>query len=284
MGQIDFAKVNVQYTAGNGQIRTLRGVTAKAACDPLRGGWYYDVNPPAAVRPPRCSPAQRPAPAARRPKGQVDIVLGCRTVAMPQDTFIFGGFHGAGLHAREYLIWEPSRVPMPSRDGTAAAKPPPSPRDSNTGNQEYCETRPPFVCLIALSALRVLPAARAGEPCGTVCVDTARPVNSFLPALALGAGVDRLAPKSADVNLAPDKLKEVLSAGWGTVTLPPEHRAARARPGTGTPRGPGASGGPRLLRRRAAPAPSPSALVRLRPAAPRASPATRGPRTRASRA
>jgi len=71
--------------------------------------------------------------------------------------------------------------------------------------------------LLVVAAIALHPLAAAAEV-GVVRVDVTRPVNSFQPALALGAGVDRLQPKSADVNLQPDQLKQVLSAGWGAVS------------------------------------------------------------------
>jgi hypothetical protein len=43
-------------------------------------------------------------------------------------------------------------------------------------------------------------------------------LNRFRPARTLGAGVDRLPPNATDVLLAPETLKQVLAAGWGTVT------------------------------------------------------------------
>jgi hypothetical protein len=43
-------------------------------------------------------------------------------------------------------------------------------------------------------------------------------VNAFSPYEALGAGVDRLATGGADKLLADPILKEVLGAGWQSVT------------------------------------------------------------------
>ena len=51
-----------------------------------------------------------------------------------------------------------------------------------------------------------------------ITVDTSRPVNSFSPFRALGAGVDRLGTGSADHVLTDPILKQVLDAGWQPVT------------------------------------------------------------------
>jgi hypothetical protein len=80
-GTLDYFRVNVQFTAGNGQVTSLGNVADRTACDPTRGGWYYDVPPgPGAtpssvvICPASCEPLQNDD------RGQVDIVLGCRTV------------------------------------------------------------------------------------------------------------------------------------------------------------------------------------------------------------
>lgn len=44
MGQIDFGKVNVRVNTAAG-AEELIYVTTMDRCDPMRGGWYYDVNP-----------------------------------------------------------------------------------------------------------------------------------------------------------------------------------------------------------------------------------------------
>jgi hypothetical protein len=49
-------------------------------------------------------------------------------------------------------------------------------------------------------------------------VDTTHPVNSFRPTEALGAGVDRIPRASTDKIFTEPILKQILSAGWQTVT------------------------------------------------------------------
>lgn len=80
-GSLDYARVNVQYTAGSGEVTNLGNVPDRAACDPQRGGWYYDVPPGSTgapstvvICPASCEPL------AADEAGRVDIVLGCRTV------------------------------------------------------------------------------------------------------------------------------------------------------------------------------------------------------------
>src|SRR5258708_10099286 len=52
----------------------------------------------------------------------------------------------------------------------------------------------------------------------TITVDTSRPVNTFSPFRALGAGVDRLETGSPDHFLTGPILQKVLDAGWQPVT------------------------------------------------------------------
>jgi hypothetical protein len=80
-GTLDYFRVNVQFTAGNGQVTSIGNVADRTACDATRGGWYYDVPPGAGggpssvvICPASCEPLQADD------RGQVDIVLGCRTV------------------------------------------------------------------------------------------------------------------------------------------------------------------------------------------------------------
>jgi hypothetical protein len=71
--------------------------------------------------------------------------------------------------------------------------------------------RLPLVVLVVLAA----PAAAQ-----TVRVDVTpgHATNTFRPALALGAGIDRIGPEMATVIYQPAAVKEVLSAGWGAVS------------------------------------------------------------------
>jgi hypothetical protein len=76
-GQLDYAKVNVEYTPGNGQPpEMIKNVASKAACDPKTGGWYYDN----AAKPTKillcdatCGPVEGDA------KAKVEVLLGCAT-------------------------------------------------------------------------------------------------------------------------------------------------------------------------------------------------------------
>jgi hypothetical protein len=78
-GNVDFGKVNVQFTSGAGAVSTIGHTTAKDACS--AGGWYYDIDP--SVGTPTkivacdstCATFQ-----ADGSSGHVDIVLGCMTI------------------------------------------------------------------------------------------------------------------------------------------------------------------------------------------------------------
>jgi hypothetical protein len=65
----------------------------------------------------------------------------------------------------------------------------------------------------------LLPVLLAGTlTAQNLTVDSAHEVNSFSPVRALGAGVDRIGLGLADKMLVEPRLKEILSAGWQTVT------------------------------------------------------------------
>jgi hypothetical protein len=68
--------------------------------------------------------------------------------------------------------------------------------------------------LLILPGSCFLPVAHAQ----TVIVDTTRPVNSFRPTEALGAGVDRIPLAATDKVFTEPVLKQILSTGWQTVT------------------------------------------------------------------
>lgn len=83
MGAIDFGKVNVQFTGANGAVTTVGYVRDRAGCDPVRGGWFYDVDPATGATPRSIitcdvSCSRFRADAAAR----VDIVLGCQTIVI----------------------------------------------------------------------------------------------------------------------------------------------------------------------------------------------------------
>jgi hypothetical protein len=75
---IDYTKVNVVYTPnGNGMPQTILGVASAAACDPAKGGWYYnDPKMPTKIElcPATCTPVQKDSMA------KIDVELGCDTL------------------------------------------------------------------------------------------------------------------------------------------------------------------------------------------------------------
>jgi Mg-chelatase subunit ChlD len=78
-GVQDFGKVNVRFTTGAGATEDLVYVTSVDRCDPARGGWYYDVAPPAGTPqriitcPASCGKFKADA------GGRVEIRIGCTT-------------------------------------------------------------------------------------------------------------------------------------------------------------------------------------------------------------
>ena len=78
-GTQDFGKVNVRFTGASGATEDLLYVGAPDRCDPVRGGWHYDV-PPAAGTPQRIIVC--PATCDRfkaDARGKVEIRIGCTT-------------------------------------------------------------------------------------------------------------------------------------------------------------------------------------------------------------
>ena len=70
-GTLDYSRINVQFTGGNGQVTSIANVPDRDACDPARGGWYYDLPPgtgssptSVVICPPAASPC-RPTTGAR---------------------------------------------------------------------------------------------------------------------------------------------------------------------------------------------------------------------------
>jgi hypothetical protein len=81
VGTLDYTRVNVQLTRGDGSAETIPNVANKAACDPARGGWYYDVDASGGGQPTTIVTCGATCDRLRAEvRGQVDIVLGCRTV------------------------------------------------------------------------------------------------------------------------------------------------------------------------------------------------------------
>jgi hypothetical protein len=80
---LDYYRVNVQFTPGAGQPVTIGNVASKAACDPRKGGWYYDVNPAGGARPENISICDTSCAQLRGDvAGRVDVLLGCKTEAV----------------------------------------------------------------------------------------------------------------------------------------------------------------------------------------------------------
>lgn len=80
MGQLDYNKVNVQYTPGGGGAPQLIANVATAAdCNPATGGWYYDNNA-APTKIILCDKTCTTVAADQ--SGKVDILLGCATQHM----------------------------------------------------------------------------------------------------------------------------------------------------------------------------------------------------------
>jgi hypothetical protein len=83
-GNIDFMKVNVTFTAGNGTVTTLGYGKDAAACG-TKVGWHYDVDPNAGNGNPssivicddNCKQFQSDS------AGHVDFQLGCETIIIP---------------------------------------------------------------------------------------------------------------------------------------------------------------------------------------------------------
>lgn len=77
---LDYYRVNVQYTSGANQTVTIGNVASKAACDPNKGGWYYDVNPANGGTPQNISICDTTCAQLRNDAaGKVDVLLGCKT-------------------------------------------------------------------------------------------------------------------------------------------------------------------------------------------------------------
>ncbi len=78
--ELDFGKVNVQHTPPMGSMpNTIPYVANQASCDPVAGGWYYDVDPASGGTP--TSIVMCPATCDLFGQGgTVQIALGCETV------------------------------------------------------------------------------------------------------------------------------------------------------------------------------------------------------------
>ncbi len=82
-GALDFNRVNVRFVDGSGSPVTVLNVPDASQCDPVNGGWYYDVDPtmsqPTSIIacPASCDTFSVSINA------QVDIALGCETMIAP---------------------------------------------------------------------------------------------------------------------------------------------------------------------------------------------------------
>jgi hypothetical protein len=84
MGNVDFDKVNVQVTGGDGRVSTVGRVPDKGACHATMGGWYYNVGPGGAGAPSSILACDATCNQLRADtKSRVDVVLGCRSVYIP---------------------------------------------------------------------------------------------------------------------------------------------------------------------------------------------------------
>jgi hypothetical protein len=78
MGSIDYGKVNVRYSDA-GTSTEIPSMARAAACDPVRGGWYYDVDP-AAGQPGQVLVCEATCRALEGDaSGRVDLLFGCKT-------------------------------------------------------------------------------------------------------------------------------------------------------------------------------------------------------------
>jgi hypothetical protein len=80
-GQIDYYRINVQFTSGSGRVATIGNVKDRASCSPTQGGWFYDVDPSTGATPRTISVCDSSCADLRaEPAGRVDVLLGCKTV------------------------------------------------------------------------------------------------------------------------------------------------------------------------------------------------------------
>ena len=78
-GMLDYAKVNVRFKGSTTPEETIPYVQRIDRCDPMRGGWYYDVDPAVGtpsrimICPTTCSQWKSDQSAT------VSLAFGCRT-------------------------------------------------------------------------------------------------------------------------------------------------------------------------------------------------------------
>lgn len=81
-GRADYTQLNLRYTNSRMVSAFLGHVRDAAACDPQRGGWYYDASPDAGAEAPALV---RTCPATcdmlrGDPGGRIDLIFGCKTI------------------------------------------------------------------------------------------------------------------------------------------------------------------------------------------------------------
>jgi hypothetical protein len=81
-GRINYGNVNVTFTTGGGVQTTVPYVRNRAMCDPVRGGWYYDVDP-AQGTPTKVLTCDKTCELFRSDRnGRVEIHVGCKTIVI----------------------------------------------------------------------------------------------------------------------------------------------------------------------------------------------------------
>jgi len=80
-GLPDYGLVNVEFTSA-GITKVVPGVNSASACDPMLGGWYYDVDPNVGT-PQKVILCPKSCDTVRADvAGQIDIVQGCATIVL----------------------------------------------------------------------------------------------------------------------------------------------------------------------------------------------------------
>jgi hypothetical protein len=81
--KINYANVNVRFTASSGQQTTIPQVADKSKCDANLGGWYYDISPNTGTPTKILTCEKTCALLGSDPRGKVEILVGCRTIVIP---------------------------------------------------------------------------------------------------------------------------------------------------------------------------------------------------------
>jgi hypothetical protein len=79
MGTVDFMKVNLHFRGATGE-EDVPYVARPERCDPVRGGWYYDVDPASGGKPNRMLACEATCRRLKSDeKAEVSIAVGCAT-------------------------------------------------------------------------------------------------------------------------------------------------------------------------------------------------------------